>query len=425
MNQGGGIFTFMETPKSQAEPSISELKARLFENERVEEYLRAEVKELWIHIRNFERDPFLRIYLKVKRGFKKILIRFFHLIKNFVVKPTHDRPEQLSSINVFYDILLVLPSDKIEIGGLVSATKFVEELSLEGYSVKNVSLTHDPTASKSTNVEVVSSVEEVGKAKLVLACGAETVKFVEKYSLKNNSKSILLMQGPDPYFTPKVTDSINFLDSISRFNLVISYSPYLEKLARFWGAENVTTAVFGPDEKVFVFNNVLPRRKQIVVPCRYGTEKGIRILLPTLSKLRQQGWTVIGFGDLPDLAMAVYFDDFVGRISPAETSQLFQESQISIDPSLIEGLGLTTLEAAKCGCVPIIQKRGGFEGMFGTNKLPFIEIENFLNPQVVIDAVNKSQIDLNPQLVNQRVSEISWSRGLEIAKKEIRNLLTK
>ena len=413
----------METPSPHGEVSISELKARLHEKDRIEQFLRAEVKELWFYIKNFENDPFLKLYLKIKTGIAKKILSVFKFAKKTIQSPDLDKSANLRKINERCEILLVLPSDKIEIGGLVSAIKFINELSTEGYSVKKVSLSHDPSANLTDDIDVVKSIDELVQSKLILACGAETVRFVQDYAHKHNNKSILLMQGPDPFFTPKFEDSRYFLENLSKFNSVIAYSPYLAKLARFWGAVNVTTAVFGPDEKVFVLNNLVPRLNQIVVPCRFPTEKGIRILLPSLSKLRQSGWKLIGFGDLPDLAMSNYFDDFVGRITPTETSRLFQESKIIIDPSLIEGLGLTTLEAAKCGCVPIIQKRGGFEDMFESNKLPFIEIDNFLNPQLLLDAVNQSQVALNPLLVNERVSEINWNNGLRIAKNEIKQLL--
>jgi glycosyltransferase involved in cell wall biosynthesis len=413
----------METPSPHGEVSIPELKARLHEKDRVEQFLRAEVKELWFYIKNFENDPFLKLYLKIKTGIAKKILSVFKFAKKTIQSPDLDKSANLRKINERCEILLVLPSDKIEIGGLVSATKFINELSAEGYSVKKVSLSHDPSANLTNDIDVVKNIDELVQSKLVLACGAETVRFVQDYAHKHNNKSILLMQGPDPFFTPKFEDSRYFLENLSKFNSVIAYSPYLEKLARFWGAVNVTTAVFGPDEKVFALNNLVPRLNQIVVPCRFPTEKGIRILLPSLSKLRQLGWKLIGFGDLPDLAMSNYFDDFVGRITPTEASRLFQESKIIIDPSLIEGLGLTTLEAAKCGCIPIIQKRGGFEDLFESNKLPFIEIDNFLNPQLLLDAVNQSQVALNPLLVNERVSEINWNTGLRIAKNEIKQLL--
>jgi glycosyltransferase involved in cell wall biosynthesis len=423
LEREGGIFAFMETPKPHGEVSISELKARLYEKERIEQFLRAEVKELWSYIKIFEKDPFLKVYLRTKSGMVKIFLRFSNFTKKSFKGPNLDKSTKLKNINHSCEILLVLPSDKIEIGGLVSANKFINELFVEGYSVKKVALSHDPSANVTNDIDVVKSIAEVVNSKLVLACGAETVKFVQDYAHKHQNKSVLLMQGPDPFFTPKFNDSVDFLDTLSQFNLVLTYSPYLEKLARFWGAVNVTTAVFGPDENVFGLNELIPRKNIIVVPCRFATEKGIKILLPSLSRLRQSGWKVIGFGDLPDLAMSNYFDDFIGRITPTETSQLFQSSKIIIDPSLIEGLGLTTLEAAKCGCIPIIQKRGGFEDMFESNKLPFIEIDNFLIPQVLLDAVKQSQVELNPRLVNERVSEINWSNGLRIAKNEIKKLL--
>ncbi|MGA0083340.1 MAG: glycosyltransferase [Candidatus Nanopelagicales bacterium] len=415
----------MGTPRNEHTASISELNARLFEKERIEQYLRAEVSELWGHINRYEKDPFLRIYLKLTSKFSTMAQRAFSSWPNRTLTTTKDASNSPVSLETPCDVLLVLPTDKIEIGGLVSATKLMKELLLDGFSTRSVSLSHDPSGNEENEIIFVQKIEEAGDSKLIIACGAETVHFVQGYANKKLTKSVLLMQGPDPYFTPKFDDSITFLQNISKFDLVIAFSPYLQELATFWGAQNVVTAILGPDSEIFKLNDSVIRQHQIVVPCRYGNEKGLKVLLPTLPYLQKLGWKIVGFGDLPELSMARFFDDFVGRLSETETSKLFQCSKLIIDPSWIEGLGLTTIEAAKCGCIPIIQKRGGFEGLFEQRNLPFIEISNFLNPQIVLDAVEQSQNQLTPKRVSDRVSTINWMNGADIAKKEIIKLTNK
>jgi hypothetical protein len=87
-------------------------------------------------------------------------------------------------------------------------------------------------------------------------------------------------------------------------------------------------------------------------------------------------------------------------------------------------LGLSALEASRCGCIPIVQKRGGFDGMFEFGKEPFIEIINFLDPETILEAVSKSQTKLSPTKVSDWVSHINWNNGFLIAKKEISELIS-
>ena len=414
----------MDEPNIDESASISELKARLFEKDRVEKYLRSEVEELWTHINDLNKLPFLALHLKIVS-----LLRFFLRKVKQVLLPTKKSKTQnqvhkpITKV-LSADILLVLPTDKIEIGGLVSAAKLVKQLGNFGFSIKILSLNHDPTGQMETDRDFISSIPESFKTSLVISSGAETIKFVQDYAKKYGTKSLLLMQGPDPYFTPNFNNASEYLTSLSSFDSVITLSPFLTKLAKFWGAKKIVNATLGPDQSIFKLDVGVKKLKQIVVPCRFGVEKGIRFLIPTLKELRNAGWKIVGFGDLPDLSMAKFFDDFLGRISPEETSILFQESMILIDPSLVEGLGLSALEASRCGCIPIVQKRGGFDGMFEFGKEPFIEITNFLDPETILEAVHKSQTELNPKQVSDWVSHINWDNGFLIAKKEISELIS-
>ena len=135
------------------------------------------------------------------------------------------------------------------------------------------------------------------------------------------------------------------------------------------------------------------------------------------------GWKVIGFGDLPDVHMAEFFDEFLGRLSSPELAKLFRESRILLDPSLIEGLGLTALEAAACGCVPIVGQRESYSDLFQDGLEPFVEIPNFLDPQVIIDTiVDIEKSDLS-ELFSKNVLSVDWIAGLSGAAKVLTGLI--
>lgn len=414
----------MDEPNIDELASVSELKARLYEKERVENYLRSEVVELWNHINEINRVPFLNAYLNLVSLLRFILRKILKTLYLFPKSGNRNKLpiQSISALNI--DILLVLPTDKIEIGGLVSATKLVKQLGSYGFKIGILTLNHDPSVNLKNDGDFITSINDVASVKLTICSGAETIRFVKDYAKKSKTKTLLLMQGPDPFFTPKFEDASDYLTYLSQFDCVLTFSPYLTKLAKFWGAKKMVNATLGPESNIFKLDLTVKKQKQIVVPCRFGVEKGLRFLIPTLNELRSMGWSLVGFGDLPDLSMAKYFDNFLGRITPEETSLLFQQSMILIDPSIVEGLGLSTLESARCGCIPIIQKRGGFEGLFEVGKEPFIEIINFLDPEVIMQAVQKAQSELSPDLVNSRVSHINWNNGFEVAKGEISKLLS-
>ena len=54
---------------------VSYLKAKLFEKERIEAFLRAEVKELWAVIHTLERFPLYKFYVKLAKIYPRILNR--------------------------------------------------------------------------------------------------------------------------------------------------------------------------------------------------------------------------------------------------------------------------------------------------------------------------------------------------------------
>jgi glycosyltransferase involved in cell wall biosynthesis len=179
---------------------------------------------------------------------------------------------------------------------------------------------------------------------------------------------------------------------------------------------------FGLDLNDFFYQNH-KRDKNLLISCRSNFEKGSQLVIPLIPKLKSMGWKVIGFGDLPDVHMAEYFDEFLGRLSSTELAKIFHDSRILLDPSLIEGLGLTALEAAACGCVPIVGQRESYTGLFQDGQEPFVEIPNFLDPQVVLNAIDKIEKSNLSELVSKNVLSVDWESGLRDASKVLTDLV--
>ena len=97
-------------------------------------------------------------------------------------------------------------------------------------------------------------------------------------------------------------------------------------------------------------------------------------------------------------------------------------SKILLDASFIEGLGLVALESAASGCVPIISKRHDYHELFNENQLPYIEIDNFIDPNILFSSIQEAE-KLNPEDVVNYVKNINWENGSKIIQNYIRNLL--
>lgn len=399
------------------------LRAELFEKQRIEEFLRSENRDLWSYIGNLKSLPMFgkAIYLLQKLDF---LLKF--MVRS--TAETSSTTDNLTFKNYLsdlktknLDVLFVLTNNKLEIGGIQTSVKLAEDLSAAGFVVKITSINFDPSAENHKFYIPSQSVENLNSIKSIVSCGAETVALTNLIVEKFKSKSILLMLGADHYFTPLWNDAKNFINAIQTYDLIIALSPLLKKIAQSLDAKNIVCAPLGFDNKVFNFKK-MTKSNQIVINCRDSTEKGLRFLLPQIPKLREMGWRVVGFGDVKDPKFAEVFDYFYGRLTKREIYELLLNSRILLDASFIEGLGLVALEAAASGCVPIISKRHDYHELFNENEKPYIEIDNFIDPNIVFSAIKLAE-KIKPEDIVEYVKEVNWENGSQIVQESIRNLL--
>lgn len=405
--------------KPKAVNELSVLKARLYEKERIEEYLRAEVKELWSAINSTNASFLYKVYLFGIR----ICRRLKRLLRNNVSSGNISSTVNNSMLNekTTYDVIFVIPSNKVELGGIKSSFELAKFFSQNSLNLKIVYLNHDPTGISSETMIHKSKVKNLS-GNLVVACGSEATSYLSSSESFVFDKKVVFIQGSDQYFDSSWNQAAKYIDFILESDLVLAISPYVAKVAKFYGARNIVTIPLGLDLNNFYYKETL-REKIIVVPCRSNIEKGTRLIIPLIPKLQELGWSVIGFGDLPDINMANEFDDFLGRITPVQLGDILRKSQFMLDPSFMEGLGLTPLEAAACGCVPIIGARGSYKGLFQNGEEPFFEISNFLEPDEIIKKIK----NINPSEYSKNFSKlvlsVNWSSGYDNALNEIRLLM--
>lgn len=415
------------TEKPEVENETSFLKARLSEKDRIEKFLRAENKELWNVINTSNVSFLFKAFLFANKIRRYVKGTFAQFTRNF---SQGDSSSKISKFNVskvvrnfFCDVIFVIPTNKIELGGLQSSFELANYISGKGLSVKVIYLNHDPTGIKS-EIMVNKSDAKNFTCNAVVVCGSEASHYLSSSESFKFSKSVIFMQGPDHYFESDWSRSLKFINMLEKSALTLAISPYMANFSKFFGANNVVTVPIGLDLTSFYYGDTA-RQKIIVIPCRSNRDKGTHLVVPLIPKLRKLGWRVVGFGDLPDLKMASYFDDFLGRISKVELGKIFREATILLDPSLIEGLGLIPLEAAACGCIPIIGTRRSYMGLFKDDEKPYLEVSNFLDPEEVIKKINDANSANYSKLFSEYILGIDWGSGYQKAFDEIKSILEK
>ena len=411
---------------SENENNFNELeayKAILFEKQRIEDFLRAENKNLWQHLNNYKKLPFFNLYIYISEKLQNFILFFKQTRTSWVsdLESNNSRQPKVDK-NFTIQALFVLPSNRIEIGGLQTAYKLAVNLSNLGLNSKVICVTSDPSSEINDIFLDHESINLVETVNLIIACGAESISLADQLGTKYRAKKILLMQGPDHYFTPDWENSKNFVSAIRSYDYVVTISHFLFKLASQYRSNNIIFTPLGYDNQIF---KIFPgkRTNQIVVACRSNIEKGLKILLPQIPEIRRKGWRVVGFGDLNDPQMAEVFDEFFGRVNNIRLYEIFSKSKILLDPSLIEGLGLIPLEAAASGVVPIVAKRHSYEGFFKNGERPFVEIDDFQNPVEVLKAIDKAD-KMDNHKVAEIVKDANWENGLEIFVNQIKQILS-
>jgi len=413
--------------KPNEENETSFLKARLNEKDRIEEFLRAENKELWAAINSSNASYLFRAFLFANKLRKYVINKIAQLAN--ILSKSNSRSKSSESTNfeveksLFCEIIFVIPTNKIEIGGLQSSFELANYIADKGLSVKIVYLNHDPTGVDSEMIVNKSDAKNL-TCDLVVVCGSEASNYLTSIESFKFSKSVIFMQGPDHYFESDWSRSLKFINMLEKSDLTLAISPYMASFSKFYGAKNVATVPFGLDLTNFYYENT-PKQKTIVIPCRSNRDKGTHLVVPLIPKLRKLGWRVIGFGDLPDIKMATYFDDFLGRISKVELGKIFRESTILLDPSFIEGLGLIPLEAAACGCIPIIGTRKSYQDLFKDNQEPYLEVSNFLDPEEVMQKIEDVNRANYSKLFSEYILSVDWEGGYHKALDEIKSILGK
>jgi GT2 family glycosyltransferase len=271
-----------------------------------------------------------------------------------------------------YDIIFVSPSNNSEIGGINVLIELANKLADSGFRVGFICLNYDPIhAIQNFTILQKESIKYISETKIVISSGLEVYKVIKELNHSLKFKFINIIQGPEYLMDNKFFEEEIFeiIYKESMFNIVVS--PFLLANMGHFEIPNLKLITFGPDSRIF-YDDFKVRENKMLISCRKEKSKGTELAISLIPILKKHGWEILGFGDLDNDIQISLFDEFYGRISKKQLSDLMRKCRVSLDFSTYEGLGLSPIESSMCGCIPVISNRGGnqsLEGLVRTDTL--------------------------------------------------------
>ena len=138
-------------------------------------------------------------------------------------------------------------------------------------------------------------------------------------------------------------------------------------------------------------------KKSVLIPLRSFPHKGAKLGLEILDKIHtiNPEAELNAFGDISKSLVPSYVNYF-GVLSSEELSSLYNRASVFVLPSLVEGFGLTALEAMACGAAVVSTDNGGVKEFLNSG-INGIIVEVF-DSNVISEVVNKL-LNTNPDRV--------------------------
>jgi glycosyltransferase involved in cell wall biosynthesis len=257
------------------------------------------------------------------------------------------------------NFLILIPSLQDNSGGSRLVVELFEQLWRAGRTARilpsvggvKTSLAWTPVSEHQTRGSKIDN---------VISTGAGTFADSHRLSANFKSKKILFFQGPEMFFENgghfKAT-----LDHLSKIDLAICNSPYIEQLARTFEVKSTIVIPLGPDIDRYYRDERSQKTNKVLISSRSNIDKATVLSIPLAISFLNLGYKVETFGFTIDAYKQVKGIKHHGHVSPMEMNRLMNESKFLIDTSIFEGLGLTPLEALAAHCIPVVTRKGGLE----------------------------------------------------------------
>ena len=277
-----------------------------------------------------------------------------HKIEGYI-RRTH------KSTKLSADFLILIPSLDDHSGGSKMVIALFEQLWRTGRTARLLSTIRDIQRNSAWSPASERLVKRSQFANVVTT-GSGTFENGTKQSTRFNAKRILFFQGPEMFFDNGAYFGRTF-KHLSKTDLAICNSPYMEQLAKSFGVSNTCDVPLGPDTDRFFRDEKIQKTKKVLISSRLNADKATVLSIPLAIYFLNLGYQVETFGFTTDSLKLIPGIKHNGQISPTEMNRLMNESMYLIDTSIFEGLGLTPLEALRAHCIPVVTRKGGLESV--------------------------------------------------------------
>lgn len=293
--------------------------------------------------------------------------KFNKLVENNYLPVLSDNFSEHLFMRRRVNVLFVSPSQNRKYGGIKVIFKLAEDLQRHGLGVAIV-LDGEGNRYKPecvSNFNVYDSwwrvTGTINKIDVIVSTGFDTIFISEFLANYFNARHLCLCQGPEFVFSGGKYFSFYdaFVDYPDRF---ICVSDYLADLLKLYYRIDSESLRLGPNSLVFFESSLAVRQRAVVISLNSTLEKGTGFALLAAKLFHARGYKVKAFGTFD--GMVPSWIESLGWCDEATLAELFNEAKFFIESSYYEGLGLLALEAAKCGCIPLVRNNGSSDKIF-------------------------------------------------------------
>jgi len=327
------------------------------------------------------------------------------------------------------DFLFVIPSTTLRYGGIWFIFEVAQALMAAGYDVGLFSLTGKYAAEAvrygiSAFEDVDDMKSNVSSVSCVVSTAQNTIRPALKLVQHYGAVDLLFLQCMEVVF--RSGHNVDTFLQFSRIPNVLTVSDCLVEYIRIINpAVNVRKMRLGPDPLIFYPREVARRPRTVLFAANMIPDKGTTQAMEIALMLRSRGFHITMFG----WDTASYpIDQSIGQMhtdtSRQSLAKLFSQNEFIIDQSHLEGLGLLPLEAAYCGCIPILGQRGAAEYFFndGENSISINGYKNLAQSLDRVDTLTEREKERMRVNAMKLRSEFHLEKGLKDAVREFARL---
>lgn len=304
-------------------------------------------------------------YRKLRTRWRRLDL--FNRVRSTVRRLKSQRPPAAP-----FDALFILPTTNPRYGGIWFACTLIASLIASGKRVGVfVEEEHIPAWTKQFGFEPWTRRKDVlafvASAGCVVGTAESTLPMMHAFAAQFQCPPVLLLQGMEVAF--RSGHNVATFRTYQKLPHILCVSEALADYMKLLNpAAQITHLASGPDPLAFYPYSVPRTPRTVAIALNRTPEKGTAQAIETALLLKERGFSLTFFGwDAAFFDIPSNLGTVIEKTDRAVLADLFSRTEFLIDHSFAEGLGLLPLEAAFCGCIPIIAPHGGPEYVFTDN----------------------------------------------------------